>query len=267
MLFLFPPVRYFRCRMRIRPASKREPRIACPRPRSRAISRHPKSKQLPRASVGGRMENPRDQVGAPQPRGNTRGWGARATRCCPIFGWRTGSLYAEDREREKGNCNACCDNEESIRDVAHVIPRRQKEDVTRIPLSSQPDQLRAPPAWPPVSSKRAQPLSDCAPPTSGMSGWMWMGMAGAQSRCGNSRNGSRASLRTTSCAGRHFISNCGRAALAHRPTLGLGVARRHFFPSPERCRANQPRPEPPFPAGFSFGRPLVRRLATYRPCV
>jgi len=47
---------------RTMPASKREPWSACPCPRSRPSNRrHPKSKQLPRASVGGRMENPRDK--------------------------------------------------------------------------------------------------------------------------------------------------------------------------------------------------------------
>jgi hypothetical protein len=98
---------------------------------------------------------------APHNRAGIQGVGRH--RCRPIFGWTTGSLCAEDREREKGDCNAGCDNEESIRYVAHGIPRRQKEDMTTIPLSSQPHQLRAPPAWPPVPSKRAQPLSDCAP--------------------------------------------------------------------------------------------------------
>jgi hypothetical protein len=37
------------------------------------------------------------------------------------------SLYAENREREKSDCNAGCDNEESITDVPHGIPRRPKE--------------------------------------------------------------------------------------------------------------------------------------------
>ena len=32
---------------------------------------------------------------------------------------RTGLVYAENREREKGDCNAGCDNEEGLSDVAH----------------------------------------------------------------------------------------------------------------------------------------------------
>jgi hypothetical protein len=55
---------------------------------------------------------------------------ARATRW-PLRpdGWRAGLLYAEDREREEGDCNAGCDDKESIRDVAHGIPRRPKRSI------------------------------------------------------------------------------------------------------------------------------------------